>query len=91
MRRQRYGLYKTSPSPLEHTLEVMDHAGIDKSVLLPLDLTTITGEVVISNDEVRTLVSLAPDRFVGSLPWILTGRMLRSSLSGASKTLDSRS
>jgi len=65
MRRQRYGLYKTSPCPLEHTLAVMDHAGIDKSVLLPLDLTTITGEVVISNDEVRTLVSLAPDRFVG--------------------------
>jgi predicted TIM-barrel fold metal-dependent hydrolase len=65
MRRRRYGLYKTSPYPLEHTLAVMNHAGIDKSVLLPLDLTTITGETIISNDEVRALVSLAPDRFIG--------------------------
>lgn len=65
MRRQQYGLYKTSPVPLEHTLAVMDHAGIDKSVLLPLDLKATAGETVISNEEVKKLVDLAPDRFIG--------------------------
>lgn len=64
-RRRELGLYKTSPVPMNHTLAIMDHAGIDKTVLLPLDLTTIDGDTVISNKEIRKLVDIAPDRFIG--------------------------
>lgn len=64
-RRRELGLYKTSPVPMNHTLAIMDHAGIDKTVLLPLDLTTIDGDTVISNEEIRKLVDIAPDRFIG--------------------------
>jgi hypothetical protein len=65
MRRDQYGLYKSNPMPMEHMITVMDHAGIDKTVLLPLDLTTVNGVEVISNEEVKQIVEMYPDRFIG--------------------------
>ena len=64
-RREQMGLYKSSPIPTEHILVVMDHAKIDKTVLLPLDLTSISGGAVVSNEEIKRLVDIAPDRFIG--------------------------
>lgn len=43
----------------------MDHQGIDRLVLLPLDLTTTHGGWIVSNDEIEKIVQAAPDRFIG--------------------------
>jgi predicted TIM-barrel fold metal-dependent hydrolase len=64
-RREQYGLYKSTPNPMEHMIAVMDHAGIDQTVLLPLDVTTLSGDTVISNEEIKKLVDRAPDRLIG--------------------------
>jgi predicted TIM-barrel fold metal-dependent hydrolase len=64
-RRSQYGLYKSNPVSMENMITVMDHAGIDKTVLLPLDLTTVSGMEVISNEEIKKIVDLYPDRYIG--------------------------
>ncbi|HHY71120.1 MAG TPA: amidohydrolase [Thermoanaerobacterales bacterium] len=64
-RRNEYALHKTGPADMEQTLTVMDFAKIDKSILLPLDLTTVSGDTLVSNQEVHKLVNLQPDRFIG--------------------------
>ncbi|TCL44752.1 amidohydrolase family protein [Harryflintia acetispora] len=52
-------------SDISMALFQMDHAGIDKRVLLPLDLTTQYGCTIVSNDEMKKLVGEAPERFIG--------------------------
>lgn len=52
-------------SDISMALFQMDHAGIDKRVLLPLDLTTQYGCTIVSNDEMKELVGEAPERFIG--------------------------
>ena len=64
-RRNEYALHKTGPADMEQTLTVMDFAKIDKSILLPLDLTTVSSDTLVSNQEVHKLVNLQPDRFIG--------------------------
>lgn len=64
-RRQTLGLYKAGRAPLQHIFNQMNYAGIDKLALLPLDLTTIDGQTVVSNDEVASIVNLATERFIG--------------------------
>lgn len=64
-RRDQYALHKTGPADLEQTLTVMDFAKIDRSILLPLDLTTVSGGTLVSNQEIQKLVSLRPERFIG--------------------------
>lgn len=64
-RRDQYGLHKTGPADIKQTLTVMDFAKVDKSILLPLDLTTLSGGTLVSNQEVHKLVELMPDRFIG--------------------------
>jgi predicted TIM-barrel fold metal-dependent hydrolase len=59
------GIYKPRIVPLTFALSRMDYAGISKSLLHALDLTTTTGQTVVSNEEIRTLIDLAPDRFFG--------------------------
>lgn len=65
LRRKEYGLYKTSPTEIKQIINMMDLAKIDKSILLPLDLTTICGETLVSNEEVYKVVKVQPDRFIG--------------------------
>jgi len=64
-RKKEFGVFKQSPSPIESTLQEMDYMGISRSILLPIDLTTQTGGWIVSNEEVKTIVDLAPDRFIG--------------------------
>ncbi|NLF28160.1 MAG: amidohydrolase [Clostridiales bacterium] len=64
-RRRSFGLYKASPIPMEHCFAVMDHAGVDRGVLLAEDYSASMGAPIVSNEEIRTLVDLAPDRFIG--------------------------
>jgi predicted TIM-barrel fold metal-dependent hydrolase len=64
-RKKAMGWDLMSPIPLELVIRQMDYAGIDKYVLLAQDLTTVTGDAVISNEEIDRIVHLHPDRFVG--------------------------
>ncbi|MCY9693220.1 amidohydrolase family protein [Paenibacillus alginolyticus] len=64
-RKEQFGIFKQSPQSLESIITGMDYGGIDKSVLLPEDITTLHGDVVVSNDEIKKLVDLRPDRFIG--------------------------
>ncbi len=52
------------PIPVEDVIADMDSAGIEKSVLLPLDLRT-TGYGYVPNDHIADLVRQYPDRFIG--------------------------
>lgn len=63
--RQALGLYKAGTAAIQHIFNQMNFAGIDRIALLPLDLTTQMGFTVVSNTEMRSLVDLAPDRFIG--------------------------
>ncbi len=64
-RKQNFGLYKSSPTPMEQIFRVLDHAGVDKTVLLAEDYSSTMGNPIVSNQEVRSLVDLAPERFIG--------------------------
>lgn len=64
-RKRQFGVFKQSPSPIESTLQEMDYNGVTRSILLPIDLTTQSGGWIVSNDDVKTIVDLAPDRFIG--------------------------
>lgn len=64
-RKKEFGIFKQSPSPLESVLQEMDYMHISRSILLPLDLTTQSAGWIVSNEEVKRLVDLAPDRFIG--------------------------
>ncbi len=64
-RRESFFLYKQHVWPIELVIKQLDAAGIDKSVLLPEDVTTRWGDTIVSNEEVAKLVELVPDRFIG--------------------------
>ena len=49
----------------EVTFTQMNSFGIDRLVLLPLDLTTTPGGWIVSNEQIKHLVDFAPDRFIG--------------------------
>ncbi|ERI93928.1 amidohydrolase family protein [Clostridiales bacterium oral taxon 876 str. F0540] len=58
-------IHKNGLAPLEHIFNQMACAGLDKLTLLAEDYTTTHGGVVVSNEEIKTLVDLAPDKFIG--------------------------
>ncbi len=64
-RKKAMGWDLMSTFPVELTRTQMEMAGVDKLVLLPLDLTTQMGGQVVTNEEIRTMVDLAPDLFFG--------------------------
>ncbi|WP_040197391.1 amidohydrolase family protein [Candidatus Soleaferrea massiliensis] len=64
-RRKHFGLYKQSVWPVELFIKQLDAAGIDKAVLIPEDLTVRCGDSIVSNEEIKTLCELMPDRAVG--------------------------
>lgn len=64
-RKQNFGLYKSNPTPMEQIFRVLDHARVDKTVLLAEDYSSVMGRPIVSNEEVRSLVELAPERFIG--------------------------
>ncbi|UQZ74759.1 amidohydrolase [Niallia circulans] len=64
-RMKEMGLGLMSPSDLTVIDKQNDFAKISKTILLPLDTTTTTGDTLISNDEIKKLVYLRPERFIG--------------------------
>ena len=58
-------IHKNGTAPLEHIFNQMRCAGLDRLCLLPEDYTTELGRPVVTNEEVKALVDLAPDKFIG--------------------------
>ena len=64
-RRQQYFLYKQHVWPMELFIKQLNAAGIDKCIISAEDVTTRAGDTIVSNEEVRTLVDLQPERLIG--------------------------
>lgn len=64
-RREQYFLYKQHVWPLKLFITQLDAAGIDKAVLSAEDVTTRAGSTIVSNEEVKTLVDMYPERLIG--------------------------
>ena len=73
-RREQYFLYKQHVWPLSLFITQLDAAGIDKAVLSAEDVTTRAGGVIVSNEEVKKLVDMYPDRLIGFAGVDLGGR-----------------
>ena len=65
LRHTELDIHKNGTAALEHIFNQMRCAGLDKLCLLPEDYTSTVGCALVSNEEIRTLVDLAPDRFIG--------------------------
>lgn len=59
------GLYKTGTMSLVQITNRMNCAGIDQIVLHPLDLTSTHGKPLTSNEDMKKIVDLCPNRFIG--------------------------
>lgn len=64
-RREQYFLYKQHVWPLSLFITQLDAAGIDKAVISAEDIKTREGSEIVSNEEVRQLVNIYPDRLIG--------------------------
>lgn len=64
-RREQYFLYKQHVWPLSLFMTQLDAAGIDKAVIAAEDITTRAGAVIVSNEEVKLLTDLYPERLIG--------------------------
>ncbi|WP_042354488.1 amidohydrolase family protein [Bacillus rubiinfantis] len=64
-RTEQFGVYKQSPYDYEEIAVEMDYGKIDRSILLPLDLTTQSGGYIVSNEEIKTIIDRYPNRFIG--------------------------
>ena len=65
LRHRELDIHKNGTAPLEHIFNQMACAGLDKLCLLPQDYTSTVGCALVDNEEIRRLVDLAPDRFIG--------------------------
>lgn len=65
LRHEALGIHKNGVAPLEHIFNQMRCAGLDKLTLLPTVYGPLQGGAVVTNEEIKTLVDLAPDRFIG--------------------------
>lgn len=64
-RKEQFGIFKQSPYPLETVITEMEYTKVDRLVLLPEDLTTGHGGCIVTNEQIKAIVDLAPDRFIG--------------------------
>lgn len=59
-RKRAFGLYKSSPVAMEEVMMVMDHAKLDKAVILAEDYSATMGQPIVSNEEIRAVMDCAP-------------------------------
>lgn len=52
-------------APLQHIFNQMRCAGLDRLCLLPQDYSTEHGRPLVTNEEIKRLVEMAPNRFIG--------------------------
>ncbi len=66
LRHQTLNIYKNGTALLEHVFHQMKCAGLDRLCLLPQDYHTLQGgQVLVSNEEIKRLVDMAPNYFIG--------------------------
>lgn len=65
LRHDALDIHLNGTAPLEHIFNQMTCAGLDYLCLLPQDYRSEYGEPIVSNEEIRRLVDLAPDQFIG--------------------------
>ncbi|MEG2699408.1 MAG: amidohydrolase family protein [Ruthenibacterium sp.] len=65
MRHTALDIHRNGTAPLEHIFNQMRCAGLDRLCLLPEDYTSTVGCAVVENEEIRRLVDMAPDKFIG--------------------------
>jgi predicted TIM-barrel fold metal-dependent hydrolase len=64
-RRKIMNIHHNGTPTLEHIFNQMACAGLDKLCLLAQDYRSVDGDVLVSNPEIKKLLDLAPDRFLG--------------------------
>ncbi len=62
--RQETGLYKTDAIRAQQWFHACDYGGIDRMFLLPLDLTTVSGGCLCTNEQAAALAEAYPRRFI---------------------------
>lgn len=65
LRHEVLSIFKNGTASIEHISNQMTCAGLDKLTLLPQNYATTEGGVLVSNDEIKHLVDLAPEKFIG--------------------------
>ncbi|MGO5249969.1 amidohydrolase family protein [Atopobiaceae bacterium LCP21S3_F11] len=65
MRHEVLDVHKNGTAKLEHIFNQMRLAGLDKMCLMARDYTTEADCVPVTNEEVKTLVDMAPEKFIG--------------------------
>lgn len=65
MRHEVLNIHKNGTAPLEHIYNQMNCAGLDMLGIHPIDYVTAIGEPVVTNQEIRKLVDMAPQKFIG--------------------------
>lgn len=64
LRHRQLDIHKNGTAPLEHIFNQMRCAGLDRLCLLPEDYSASAG-CLVENEEIRKLVDMAPDKFIG--------------------------
>ncbi|MCQ2507413.1 MAG: amidohydrolase family protein [Dorea sp.] len=65
MRHEVLDIHKNGTAPLEHIFNQMNCAGLDMLGIHPVDYTSLIGQPVVSNQEIRRILDLAPGKFIG--------------------------
>lgn len=66
LRHETLDIHKNGTAPLEHIFNQMACAGLDYLTLVPEDYNTQqNGEILVTNEEIKKLVDMAPDKFIG--------------------------
>lgn len=65
LRHDAMDIHLNGTAPLQHIFNQMACAGIDRLCLLPEDYSSEYGRPLVTNEEIRKLVDLAPDKFIG--------------------------
>ncbi|RDU24044.1 amidohydrolase family protein [Anaerosacchariphilus polymeriproducens] len=64
-RSEAFGVFKQSPYDYDEIFVEMKYAKVDMAALLPLDVTTTEGGVIVSNEQVAKIAADYPERFIG--------------------------
>ena len=65
LRHDALAIRRNGLASLEHVFNQMGCAGLDKLCLLPQDYSSFLGRGLVTNEEIRQLVDLAPEKFIG--------------------------
>lgn len=65
LRHDALNIHLNGTAPLTHIFNQMKCAGLDKLCLLPHDYSSSMGMTLVSNEEIKALCDMHPDKFIG--------------------------